>query len=111
MERRRETRRTTQDTVRVNVGGRSLRCRMRNLSRSGCMIECAGHLAEVGAPFDVILGPGLIAEGEVAWQLGDSIGVYFSNPIPTSVVREYAIEGWPMDGGGQDHDGTPETKS
>ncbi|MEZ5680695.1 MAG: PilZ domain-containing protein [Erythrobacter sp.] len=97
MERRQESRKTTQDTVRVNLGGRSLRCRMLNLSASGCMIECDDAITEVGAHFEVLLGPGVMAQGRVAWQLGESVGVLFHAPIPETIVREYAIEGWPLD--------------
>lgn len=94
MDRRREPRSTTQDSVRVHVGSRTLRCRMRNLSRSGCMIESPALLVEIGAPIMIVLGPGEVAEGEVAWQLGENIGVLFDAPVSRAMVEEYAIEAW-----------------
>lgn len=94
MERRSEARRATQDNVRVRIGTRTVRCRMRNLSRSGCMIESSLVLVEVGTPLAVVLGPEVVAEGEVAWQLGENFGVMFASPVPDSVVEEYAIDDW-----------------
>lgn len=94
MDRRRESRSSTQESVRVNIGGRTLRCRMRNLSRSGCMIETSLVLVEVGTPLEVVLGPAVVAEGEVAWQLGENFGVMFASPIPEAVVDEYAVDNW-----------------
>lgn len=96
MDRRKESRSSTQDSVRVRLAGRSLRCRMRNLSRSGCLIECDTMLVEVGTPVEVVLSTDCVAAGEVAWQLGANFGVRFTLPIPAALVREYAIEDWPM---------------
>lgn len=97
-ERRREQRRSTQDTIRVNVAGTGLRCLMRNLSPSGCMIECRDLVADVGAPVEVVLLPGHVALGEVAWQLGESIGVFFLEPIAPSLVRHFALDDWALRG-------------
>ncbi|QPC98943.1 PilZ domain-containing protein [Qipengyuania soli] len=94
MDRRRETRSTTQESVRVNIGRRTLRCRMRNLSRSGCMIETSLMLVEVGTPLEIVLVPGVVAEGEVAWQLGECFGVSFHSAISDAVVEEYTVEDW-----------------
>ena len=96
MDRRRESRKSTQESVRVRIGSRTLHCRMRNLSRSGCMVESPALLVEVGAPIEVVLGPDVVAQGEVAWQLGESFGVLFQVPVPASVVEEYSIAGWPL---------------
>ena len=40
MERRGEDRSGTLDDLRITIGGHGLRCAMRNLSPSGCMVEC-----------------------------------------------------------------------
>jgi hypothetical protein len=39
---------------------------MRNLSPSGCMVECQDIVAEVGTRVEVVLLPGQVAAGEVA---------------------------------------------
>lgn len=93
MERRREPRSATQDSVHVRLGRRSVRCRMRNLSRSGCLIECSTMLVEVGTTLEVILGPDVAVTGEVAWQLGENFGVMFAEQVSDAVVREYAFDG------------------
>lgn len=93
-ERRREGRSPTQDSIRISVAGTGLRCAMRNLSPSGCMIECRDLVADVGTPVEVALLPGYVAQGEVAWQLGESIGVFFLEPIHPHVVRHFALDDW-----------------
>ena len=94
MDRRDEQRSQTQDNLRVTIGGTGLRCAMRNLSPSGCMIECRDLIADVGTPVEVVLLPGYIAQGEVAWQLGESIGIFFLEPISMGVVRHFALDDW-----------------
>jgi hypothetical protein len=97
-ERRREGRSSTQETVRVSVAGNGLRCLMRNLSPSGCMIECRDLVADLGAPVEVVLMPGCIAAGEVAWQLGESIGIFFIEPVSPAIVRHFALDDWALRG-------------
>ena len=94
MDRRDEQRSQTQDNLRVTIGGTGLRYAMRNLSPSGCMIECRVLIADVGTPVEVVLLPGYIAQGEVAWQLGESIGIFFLEPISVGVVRHFALDDW-----------------
>ncbi|MFA6031513.1 MAG: PilZ domain-containing protein [Myxococcota bacterium] len=94
MERRRKQRSSTRMTVIVTVAGASLPCEMRNLSQSGCLIACDPVLAEVGAPVAISLMRGLAVTGEVAWQMGESVGVFFREPIPLAVVRHYALDDW-----------------
>jgi hypothetical protein len=94
MDRRDEQRSQTQDNLRVTIGGTGLRCAMRNLSPSGCMIECRDLIADVGTPVEVVLLPGYVAQGEVAWQLGESIGIFFLEPISVGVVRHFALDDW-----------------
>ena len=86
MERRSERRSLALDDLRITIGGVGLRCSMRNLSPSGCMVECHDIVAEVGTPAEVALLPGHVALGEVAWQLGESIGIFFLEPISPKVV-------------------------
>ena len=93
-ERRREGRSSTQADINVTLSGQGLRCAMRNLSPSGCMIECRDLVADVGTPVEVALLPGYVAQGEVAWQLGESIGVFFLEPVHPHVVRHYALDDW-----------------
>lgn len=93
-ERRREGRSPTQESMRVTIAGTGLRCTMRNLSLSGCMIECRELVAQVGAPVEVVLLPGFVAQGEVAWQLGESLGVFFLEPIPLYIVQHFALDDW-----------------
>lgn len=87
MDRRRESRRPTRATVQVRVGGRTLQCLMRNLSRSGCMVENVALLVEIGAPLEVSLEAGHLARGTVAWQLGECIGVSFEAPIADQLIE------------------------
>ncbi|MBL4719303.1 MAG: PilZ domain-containing protein [Erythrobacter sp.] len=94
MDRRDEQRSQTQDNLRITIGGTGLRCAMRNLSPSGCMIECRDLIADVGTPVEVVLLPGYVAQGEVAWQLGESIGIFFLEPISMGVVRHFALDDW-----------------
>lgn len=94
MERRSEPRNRTLDDVRITLGGAGLRCAMRNLSPSGCMVECRDIVAGIGTPVEIALLPGYVAQGEVAWQLGESIGIFFLEPISPGVVRHYALDDW-----------------
>ena len=94
MERRSERRSLALDDLRITIGGVGLRCSMRNLSPSGCMVECHDIVAEVGTPAEVALLPGHVALGEVAWQLGESIGIFFLEPISMGVVRHFALDDW-----------------
>ena len=63
MERRSERRSLALDDLRITIGGHGLRCAMRNLSPSGCMVECQDIVAEVGTPVEVVLLPGQVAAG------------------------------------------------
>ena len=94
MERRSEPRNRTLDEVRITLDGVGLRCAMRNLSPSGCMVECHDIVAGVGTPVEIALLPGYVARGEVAWQLGESIGIFFLEPVSPGVVRHYALDDW-----------------
>lgn len=98
MDRRSEPRSGTLDDVRITIDGVGLRCAMRNLSPSGCMVECHDIVARVGSPVELVLLPGYVAEGEVAWQLGESLGIFFAEPIGPGVVRHYALDDWMLRG-------------
>lgn len=87
MDRRREARRVTHARVEIRVGGRSVQCLMRNLSRSGCMVENLGLLVEIGAPLEVWLEPAVPVPGTVAWQLGECIGVSFEQPVADELIE------------------------
>jgi hypothetical protein len=97
-DRRQEERKLTHDDVRISVAGVGLRCAMRNLSPSGCMVECLDLIAEIGSPVELALLPGYVARGEVAWQLGESIGIFFLEPISPNIVRQYALDDWMLRG-------------
>ena len=97
-DRRSENRNLTQTSVNITVDGVGLRCSMRNLSPSGCMIECLDIVADIGKPVTITLLPGYVAQGQVAWQLGQSIGVFFLEPVPQHVVRHYALDDWMLRG-------------
>lgn len=98
MDRRSEPRSGTLDDVRITIDGVGLRCAMRNLSPSGCMVECHDIVARVGSPVELVLLPGYVAEGEVAWQLGESLGIFFAEPISPGVMRHYALDDWMLRG-------------
>ncbi|QKG70676.1 PilZ domain-containing protein [Erythrobacter mangrovi] len=94
MERRKEQRRNTSLAVIARVGGIETPCEMRNLSQSGCMMACTRILAEVGSPIEIELARGLVVPGEVSWQMGESVGVFFLEPIPMAVVSHFALDDW-----------------
>lgn len=96
MDRRKETRSPTRETVRATIAGADTVCTMRNLSQSGCMIEGETLPGEIGAAVTIHLMIDLAVSGEVAWQLGESMGVFFLQPIPLSVVRSFALDDWPL---------------
>lgn len=98
MNRRNERRCGTQDKVHITIDGNGHRCSMRNLSPSGCQLECREIVAERGARVELALLPGLVVHGEVAWQLGESIGIVFPEPLSTGVVRHYALDDWLLRG-------------
>ena len=95
-ERRYTPRSETRQSVRFDLGGRLCFGTMRNLSQSGCMIESPGIDVEIGSRCEIRLVPGYVANGRIAWQLGDSIGISFHLPIPVALVREYALDDWAM---------------
>ena len=94
VDRRREGRTLTQEFVGITIADIGLRCAMRNLSPSGCMVECPDLTPRIGAPVELALLPEYIAQGQVAWQLGESIGIFFLEPIDAHVVRHYASDQW-----------------
>lgn len=95
-ERRNEDRQSTRGSVRFEMSGQARFGIMRNLSQFGCMIESGGVLAEVGERCEIALLPGYVVSGRVAWQLGEALGISFHQPILPSLVREYALDDWPM---------------
>lgn len=90
MDRRREPRIPAQAMVLARAGSKEASCRMRNLSAHGCMLEDTALLAEVGARISVGFGDGFEVQGEIAWQLGQSVGIAFSTPISTNLVEKYS---------------------
>ena len=95
-DRRSELRKDTQESVRFELGGILHFGNMRNLSQLGCMIESPNLSAEIGARCEIRLMPGYIASGRVAWQLGEALGISFHLPIPSALVREFALDDWPV---------------
>ena len=85
----------TRETVRARIAGVDAACVMRNLSQSGCLVEGAALSAEIGAPITIVLSEHLSVDGQIAWQLGESMGVFFDRPIPLDVVRSFALHDWP----------------
>ena len=96
MDRRKEDRSQTRETIRATIAGVDTLCTMRNLSQSGCMIEGGALPGEIGAPVTIQLMADLAVSGEVAWQLGESMGIFFLQPMPLSVVRSFALDDWPL---------------
>lgn len=83
-----------QDGVDVFIAGAGTRCAMVNLSPSGCLIESRHLSAEIGTPVEIMFMPGYTATGEIAWQLGESIGVFFVHPIHPNIVRHFGLDDW-----------------
>ena len=96
MDRRKENRSQTRESLRARIAGIEVACVMRNLSQSGCLIDGTALPGDIGAPVAIDLLPGLTVEGEVAWQLGESMGIFFLAPIPLSVVQGFALDDWPL---------------
>lgn len=94
IDRRKEARSPTRDTVAFEVGGQSFDATMRNLSQAGCMIECSEAEAEIGQFCEVMLQPEFPASGRIAWQLGGALGIAFHQPVPIGIVRNYALDDW-----------------
>ena len=95
MDRRKDQRSITREAVRARIAGRDAECIMRNLSQSGCLVEGAALPAEIGAPITIVLSEHLSVDGQIAWQLGEGMGVVFARPIPPDVVRSFALDDWP----------------
>ena len=96
MDRRDEPRHRTRDDIPLAVGGRMLRCTVKNLSARGCLVESPGLIAEVGDPVQVTLMDEVLVTGEIAWQMGASTGIRFHQPVADAVVRWYALDDWPL---------------
>lgn len=96
MDRRKEDRSLTRETIHATIAGTDTICAMRNLSQSGCMIEGDALPGEIGSAVTIQLLTDLAVCGEVAWQLGESMGIFFLEPIPLSVVRGFALDDWPL---------------
>ena len=96
MDRRKEHRSATSRTVGAKFGAVQLSCTMRNLSQSGCLLECNLPTGEVGMQVTITLEDGLNVPGEVAWQLGTSTGIFFLAPIALDVVQRFALDDWPL---------------
>ena len=96
MDRRKENRSQTRESIRARIAGIDVACVMRNLSQSGCMFDGGALPGDVGSSVSIDLLPGLTVEGEVAWQLGESMGIFFFKPIPLSVVQRFALDDWPL---------------
>lgn len=94
MERRKEPRRNASLAVIARVGGISIPCELRNLSQSGCMITCSRILAQMGTLVEIEIVQDLTLRGEISWQMGESVGVFFLEPIPLAVVRHFALDDW-----------------
>ena len=94
IDRRTEARSPTHDTVAFEVGGQTFDAKMRNLSQSGCMIECSDAEAEIGQFCEIVLRPEFPASGRIAWQLGAALGIAFHQPVPIGIVRNYALDDW-----------------
>ncbi len=98
MDKRREVRKLAAGDVRIAVGGVWCPCAIRNLSSSGCMVEATRLSVAVGATIELVLAPDCVVSGEIAWQLGESIGIFFPEPIPEHLVRHYALDDWMLRG-------------
>jgi hypothetical protein len=63
----------------------STEVRLRNISETGAMIECASP-PPVGAEPLLELGEGVQAFATVAWVVGDSVGLRFSKPFDLALL-------------------------
>ncbi|MDG5747827.1 PilZ domain-containing protein [Qipengyuania sp. XHP0207] len=95
MDRRKEFRIVTREDVRATIAGVDGQFRLRNLSQSGCLIEGSSIPADIGIPIKIVLSADLSVDGQIAWQLGDSMGIFFDSPIALEVVRSFALDDWP----------------
>ncbi len=76
-------------------------CTIANLSSGACLIECPGLLASIGAPVHLTLAEGPAIPGTIAWQMGQSTGICFLQPVGDDLVRRYALDDWPLRSGAQ----------
>ncbi|MBX7539436.1 PilZ domain-containing protein [Qipengyuania sphaerica] len=86
----------TRESIRFELRGALRFGTMRNLSQLGCMLESPALDVEVGERCEVRLMAGYVVSGRVAWQLGDAIGISFHLPIPSSLVRDFALDDWSL---------------
>lgn len=89
-------RNATRGHVEFEASGLTHSGAMRNLSQLGCMIEAPMLEAFVGDRISVDLLPDLAASGRIAWRLGDAVGISFDAPVPTQIVKEFALDDWSL---------------
>ncbi|HYU96512.1 MAG TPA: PilZ domain-containing protein [Sphingomicrobium sp.] len=71
-------------------------CRLRNISATGAMIECQA-LVRVGAEPMLELSPEIQLSATVAWAVGDTAGLSFSQPFDLTLLagaRPDVASGW-----------------
>jgi hypothetical protein len=62
----------------LQCGGRRMPARIRNISSTGAMVQCASHAA-VGSEAVLELGDGLAVSATVGWTVGDQVGLHFDS--------------------------------
>jgi len=67
--------------------GCAWRSRLRNISTSGCMIECPDELAVEGMLRLRIKGVPAI-DGRIAWRHRGHAGVRFTEPLPAAIMLQ-----------------------
>ena len=92
MERRKEPRWGAVGRVRMRIGDRSVLCRMRDISQTGCMVESPAFALSLGTRVEFDLGLGVLIEGEIAWQLGEHFGVYFDTNLPDQMLEKFSAK-------------------
>ncbi|WP_341713333.1 hypothetical protein, partial [Erythrobacter sp.] len=48
----------------------------------------------MGTLVEIEIVQDLTLRGEISWQMGESVGVFFLEPIPLAVVRHFALDDW-----------------
>ena len=75
----------------LNCCGRRTPIRVRNISSTGAMVQCASG-ARLGSDAVLDLGKGLTAHATVGWAVGDQVGLRFTDPFDVTQLSRSTPE-------------------
>lgn len=78
--------------VDCRVGGRSKDAVARDVSLTGCLLQCPAGFAEQGDAIEISFRQGLQIQGQVMWRQGLNVGVQFSSQISSSLIAAFTSQ-------------------